>query len=328
MENNKNSSKNKADQAKLNSSLFLLILFFVALLAFGYVAYVRWIQDHAYSVEASTELFALNTGHPTLNEWDVSGMALYDEKALDSGLAGQGGKCEPLSHEAVLKIANGVHVDVNRIGSNGTLKIQLSRKPANDVSPGTSAEEKGESSLGELSLSNSQGEIKTQLLKDSYVMFKVCPRQAGSPPLTLPFGGTVTLGDDVAPFVQAVMLEGKVTIISKTPFKEVGYINTSEPLGLGDRLKLYIKDTKEHEAEMAGFVRVDNGKPMTLVYHGIADRAEVVRLGRANYEISPSLLAILENDPVIHFIAALFAFFFGIFETRKKLREAFSKECK
>jgi hypothetical protein len=126
-------------------------------------------------------------------------------------------------------------------------------------------------------------------------------------PLVVPFGGTLTVGDDVTVGVDSLLLSGTVNAVEAQLVGETSYVAGQQNLDTGDRVQLYIKPwfKPAYPALVTGFVRAEpeefseSVNALTLVAHGKADFVRVERLGSEGYKIGAPRWARFLHDPLL-----------------------------
>ncbi len=132
-----------------------------------------------------------------------------------------------------------------------------------------------------------------ELVLPAQVMLPVSLMRPGATPeapvradtLLIAFKGAVQIGDDVAPMVEATLLDGKISIVERGALFGERYVVREAQLDPGDRVVWHAANGAP--AEVSGFIQAGYGDGLTVTAHGTAQSLEIVRLGVQNFFFQP-----------------------------------------
>lgn len=267
---------------------------FVILIAF---------RDFAYTVDARTEIAQIDFVGEALADWELPDAWLIDNPSNEGMPIGPG----------TLLIEDGARVVVSRSGF-GPVRIELTRRTRSGAhaSPGL--------------LRGADGDERT--LPSGAVVIVASGRTgiAAEDAIVLPLQGVVTIGDDVAAGVDAVLLSGAIRIAERQLAANRRYIALEQSLDSGDRVALICDrqsiSCRGGRSVISGFLRIafqEEQAGFDAVVHGHADSARVDRLGGGTYEVRPSVLDRVIKDPFLSGLGTLLAFALAMVEMATSL---------
>lgn len=121
--------------------------------------------------------------------------------------------------------------------------------------------------------------------------------------LLIAFRGAVQIGDDVAPMVEATLLEGKVSIVERGALFGERYVVREAELDPGDRVVWHAAG--EVAAEVSGFIQAGYGEGLAVTAHGAADSLEIIRLGVQSFRFQPLPWDRIASNPLANLTAVV-----------------------
>ena len=125
-------------------------------------------------------------------------------------------------------------------------------------------------------------------------------------PIVIPFRGSLSLGEDVAVGVAAILLSGSVSIAEEQlgVFNQERYLLQRSEFEQGDRIQIKPR-TSEGNVVSDGFLRISGQAAATVVAHSSNCEVHIVRFGSGGYKITPSAWVRLTSDPGLSWLTAL-----------------------
>lgn len=121
--------------------------------------------------------------------------------------------------------------------------------------------------------------------------------------LLISFRGTVQIGDDVAPMVEATLLDGEVSIVERGALFGERYVVRQTKLDPGDRVVWHAAGGAT--AEVSGFIQAGYGEGLAVTAHGAADSLEIIRLGVQSFYFQPLPWDRIASNPLANLTAVV-----------------------
>lgn len=304
---------------RAHASTLLRGLSLVALVVFLAVAAQRTCAppEWAFSVEATTQVVEVELREPAETRWRVDGASLCTRAAVDidpafvesepacSGRAWKGHRLAV--PEPVIVLEGGVRAVFEWLDER-TLATSLQ-----DLDGG---------SMARLSIA---GAPEVPLAAPVNLIWSL--DGSGSAPLppelVFPFTGSTTIGRDIHWSGTGVLTGGRVTVFTASESAERRRAVDGASLMLGDQVSLRADGDAGGPAPK-GFIRArltggEGGGVFDVVAFGRAERMRVDRFGDSGYDLSPSLLTRVLNDPVLVLGGTFLVAFLGLVQNVQPL---------
>lgn len=280
---------------------------------------VSFSRTTVIQLEAESEVFTIFPSEGRPLEWGMSEAKLMECKPSD--------RPPPAEANAfTLVLTRGVKVQITDSTESTLIRIEpVDGSQQCEASPAAN-------------LASADGMSRSPILIPAEIVIN---RLTLKDDVNLLFFGNLVVGDEVAVTQQAILKQGKVTLIESTPrlLESVGiradseFISKERILNSGDRIQLgSASGGGSSNADARGFIKIDRKrqfeslKPPSVIAVSYAKSAVVVRPFSTAKTVEASYLSRFIHDPIIHTgigvvvlaLVALAKFFFEISKAHKK----------